>query len=94
MVKKSLSDELAVERTKLAEERTYLAYIRTGFNLVLAGLFFVGYFQTNTAYVWIGYLTVLIGVVFVTYGFYYHEKTKAILNKLIGGLRIFKKKSR
>ncbi|MFH2106092.1 MAG: DUF202 domain-containing protein [Candidatus Micrarchaeota archaeon] len=94
MQKRTLCDELAVERTRLAEERTYLAYIRTGFNLVLAGLFFIGYFQIDAFYVNIGYVTVLLGVVFITYGFYYHEKTKAIINKIIGKLLHFNRKAR
>lgn len=34
------SNELAIKRTKLANERTYLAYMRTGFGIAsLAGIF-------------------------------------------------------
>ena len=34
------SNELAIQRTKLSNQRTYLAYMRTGFAVVgIAGLF-------------------------------------------------------
>jgi putative membrane protein len=33
----SLTDELAVERTRLANERTLLAYVRTGLAIVAGG---------------------------------------------------------
>jgi len=40
MGKKISSNELAIKRTKLANERTYLAYMRTGFGIAaLAGVF-------------------------------------------------------
>jgi len=38
--KEITSNELAIKRTKLANERTYLAYMRTGFGVAsLAGVF-------------------------------------------------------
>ena len=37
-----LRDHLALERTKLANERTLLSYIRTSLYLVLAGIAFLG----------------------------------------------------
>lgn len=40
MGKKISSNELAIKRTKMANERTYLAYMRTGFGIAaLAGVF-------------------------------------------------------
>ena len=40
MKKELTSYELAIKRTKLANERTYLAYMRTGFGIAaLAGVF-------------------------------------------------------
>ena len=40
MIKELTSYELAIKRTKLANERTYLAYMRTGFGIAaLAGVF-------------------------------------------------------
>ncbi len=80
-----ISNELALERTRLAEERTQLAYIRTGMNLALAGIFFIGYFEPNTIYADIGYITIMISVIFTGYGFYKHRKVRSFFNKTING---------
>lgn len=38
MPRHTLTDELAIERTRLANERTLLAYIRTGLAIVAGGI--------------------------------------------------------
>lgn len=43
--KLSLTDELAVERTRLANERTLLAYIRSSLYFSIAGLTLNSFFQ-------------------------------------------------
>jgi putative membrane protein len=78
-------DELAVERTKLAEERTYLAYIRTGMSVLLAGLFFIGYFMEGSFH-YLGYATAAIGLAFLAYGFYNHKKSMEVIGKASLGL--------
>jgi putative membrane protein len=84
-----LRDELAIERTRLAEERTYLSYIRTGMSLLLGGFFFIGYFKEGI-FSYVGYGTVAISATFLAYGFYHHEKTKKLIDKITFG--VFKKK--
>ena len=77
----TLRDNLAFERTKLAEERTHLAYIRTGMTLALGGLFFIGYFSSDSVYRYVGYTTIVIAALFTIYGFYHHKKSRAIIQR-------------
>ena len=83
VAERSLSDELSIERTKLAQERTHLAYIRTGITLILGGTFFIGYFQDGSPFVWIGYLTIVVAVLFEIYGFYNHKRTKRFVDTIV-----------
>jgi putative membrane protein len=80
-----LRDELAIERTKLAEERTYLAYIRTGMSLMLGGCFFIGYFKEGP-FSYVGYATVVIAAVFLAYGFYNHDKSMRLIERMTFGI--------
>src|SRR3989338_797353 len=43
----NLADELAVQRTTLANERTWLAYLRTALTLFVAGVTFVQFFSSR-----------------------------------------------
>lgn len=79
-------DELAIKRTRLAEDRTYLSYIRTGMSLGLGGAFFIGHFKEGV-FSYIGYFTVLIAMVFLGYGFYNHKKSMALIERL--SMRLF-----
>jgi len=42
-----LRDELAIDRTILANERTVLAYLRGAISLILVGITFVHFFETG-----------------------------------------------
>ena len=57
----SLSDELALERTRLANERTNLAYLRTGLALVIAGLSLINFFR-DYVFIWIGAFFIPFGL--------------------------------
>ena len=57
----SLSDELALERTRLANERTNLAYLRTGLALVVAGLSLINFFH-DYIFIWIGAFFIPFGL--------------------------------
>jgi putative membrane protein len=86
-----LRDELAIERTRLAEERTYLAYIRTGMSLILGGFFFIGYFKEGL-FSYVGYATVAVSAVFLAYGFYNHDKSKKLIDRMTFGVFSLKKR--
>jgi putative membrane protein len=63
----SLSDYLAIERTKLANERTLLAYTRSSLYLLLGGIAFIqlqGYDNLK----WLGYLSLCLSVVIMAIG--------------------------
>jgi putative membrane protein len=62
-----LRDELAVDRTALANERTYLAYIRTAVTLLAAGIGFVKLFE-EPGFTWLGVFTITSSFCLLTYG--------------------------
>ncbi|MBU0591609.1 DUF202 domain-containing protein [Candidatus Micrarchaeota archaeon] len=84
-VKKDLElrDELAITRTKMAQERTQLSYIRTGISLLLGGMFFVGYFENGNIFSYVGYITVAVSLLFLVYGFYHHRKSMSFVNRVM-----------
>ena len=56
-----LHDRLAVERTRLTNERIVLAYLRSALTLIIAGFSLMLFFRDNL-YVWVGALLVPLGV--------------------------------
>ena len=57
----------AMHRTVLANERTFLAYIRTALTLFVAGISFIRFF--GIAFLsFIGYIFILLSVVSVVFG--------------------------
>ncbi|MCB0464216.1 MAG: DUF202 domain-containing protein [Aequorivita sp.] len=60
---------LALERTKLANERTLLAYIRASLYLMLGGIAILQLKDFNNIH-WIGYAALVISVVFIAVGFF------------------------
>lgn len=68
-----LRDYLALERTRLANERTLFAYIRTSLYLILAGLTLI---QLNKfgSLEWIGIISLLSSGVFLFIGIYRYRK--------------------
>lgn len=63
----SLSDYLAVERTKLANERTLLAYTRSSLYLLLGALAFIqlqGYEHMR----WLGYVSIIMSIIIMAIG--------------------------
>ncbi len=64
---RALTDDLAIERTRLANERTLLAYIRTGLAIIAAGFgmeqFLVGAARASGSAVMLaGVVTLGIGI--------------------------------
>jgi len=62
-----IRDLLAIERTKFANERTFLAYIRTAMGLVLAGFSLTQFFESDI-YKLAGLLFIPLGVLAGFYG--------------------------
>lgn len=65
-----IRDNLAMERTKLANERTFLSYMRTGTAMVLAGLTFIKVFEDDPFYIGIGLAFIPIGLGITLFGYF------------------------
>lgn len=73
-----LRDELAIDRTILANERTILAYLRGAISLILVGITFVHFFETGLLG-YVGLACVPFGVVIGIFGCVrYRKMDKAI----------------
>ncbi|WP_373092168.1 DUF202 domain-containing protein [Zhongshania sp.] len=55
-------DTLALERTRMANERTFLAYIRTGLSLLAAAAVLFQFFSKINSYVATVWVLVVLGV--------------------------------
>jgi putative membrane protein len=73
-----LRDYLALERTRLANERTLFAYIRTSLYLILGGIAFLqleGFDKIK----WLGYTSLILSILFFIFGiFRYYQLNKKL----------------
>jgi putative membrane protein len=63
-----LRDHLALDRTRLANERTLLAYVRTAFMLIVAGATALKLFVETPAVVITAWLFIGLGVFVILFG--------------------------
>jgi putative membrane protein len=72
-----LNDYLALERTRLANERTFFSFLRTSLYLVLAGIAFLQ-LQGFEELKWLGYVSIVFSIVFLVTGIvtYFRLKNK------------------
>lgn len=68
-----LRDELAVDRTILANERTLLSYVRLSITLIIAGISIV-HFAMEKWFETVGFLCVPIGIAAGIYGWIRYRK--------------------
>ena len=71
-----MRDRLAMERTTLANERTFLSYVRSAFAMVIAGLTFIKLFWDDPLYVWIGVAFVPGGLLVGLWGYHRFYKKR------------------
>lgn len=73
-----LRDYLALERTRLANERTLFAYIRTSLYLLLGGIAFLQLkdFENIT---WLGYFSLFISAILLVFGIHKYLRLKMVL---------------
>ena len=76
----SLTDELALDRTRLANERTFLAYFRT-FIVFLSSGFAIIKLELLQEIEWIGYSLVVIAPILLTLGVIRLKYVKKHINK-------------
>ncbi len=70
-----IRDTLAMERTKLSNERTFLSYTRTAIAMVLGGLTFIKLFN-DPIYIGLGIISIPAGIAFGFYGYYRFSKKR------------------
>ena len=72
-----LNDYLALERTWLANERTFFSFLRTSLYLLLAGIAFLQ-LQGFGELKWLGYVSIVFSIVFLVTGIvtYFRLKNK------------------
>lgn len=75
-----LRDYLALERTKLANERTLMSYVRASIYLVLAGIAFLR-LQDFQGIKWLGIVTIIISVLVFFMGLVRYFRFRARLRK-------------
>ncbi|MFH1096550.1 MAG: DUF202 domain-containing protein [Candidatus Desantisbacteria bacterium] len=68
-----LRDELATDRTLLANERTVVAYLRGATSLIIAGITFVHFFKTGLLH-YVGLACIPFGVAVGIFGYWRYRK--------------------
>jgi putative membrane protein len=67
--KESLNDMLALDRTAMSNERTFLAYIRTSLVLLITGGTIIRILGTKSIDLAAGYAFVVLGALVLIFGF-------------------------
>lgn len=75
-----LRDYLALERTKLANERTLMSYVRASIYLVLAGIAFLR-LQDFQGIKWLGIATIIISIIVLLIGVVRYFRFRTRLKK-------------
>jgi putative membrane protein len=75
-----LRDYLALERTRLANERTLFAYIRTSLYLVLGGIAFLQLENFKRIH-WVGYASLMLSLLFFVFGVFRYYRLRKKLGK-------------
>lgn len=62
-----LRDHLSLERTRLANERTFMAFVRTSLYLIVGGIAFLKVEELQSIQ-WLGYVCFLISIIVLVIG--------------------------
>ncbi|MFO7744292.1 MAG: DUF202 domain-containing protein [Psychroflexus sp.] len=85
-----LRDFLAMERTTLANERTFFSYIRTSFYLIIAGIAFIK-LKDFDPLSWVGYALFGISAFLLSFGIYRYQLLQRKLNRFYDDSEVEKK---
>ncbi|MCM4157760.1 DUF202 domain-containing protein [Gramella sp. AN32] len=81
---KLIREHLALERTKLANERTLLSYVRASLYLLIGGLALLQVKEyQGISIIWVGYLALIICVIFLVIGISRYIALERKLNRLL-----------
>lgn len=73
-------DQLAIDRTILANQRTFLAFLRTGLMILVSGITFLKLFNTDPLLVITGYTLIPISIIIFAIGFILFFRMKRKIN--------------
>ena len=76
-----LRDYLAAHRTILANDRTWLGYVRTALTLFVAGVTFIKFFD-NWALFAIGWIFVPVGIAILLIGFWKFQRVRRMIHEI------------
>ena len=65
-----MRDKLALERTRPANERTFLAYVRTALSLIAGAAVLFEFFSTSPSYMAVAWFLAVLGVIVFIIGIY------------------------
>ncbi|MFZ5980150.1 MAG: DUF202 domain-containing protein [Candidatus Zixiibacteriota bacterium] len=77
-----LRDFLAIDRTILANQNTFLAYLRTALTLFVAGITFIRFFDVMLIEI-IGWIFIPIGLITFIVGFIRYNKKRVVLDLIM-----------
>lgn len=79
-----LRDYLAVDRTMLANEASFMSYVRTALTLIAAGATLVKFFDGNPIFQVLGWGFVMVGGWLVIHGYNRYARADLVLHKIKG----------
>ena len=77
-----LRDELAIDRTLLANERTLLSYLRSGVAMMITGLTIIHY-ANKPWFMWAGVACIPLGLVTGTFGIWRFKKMQGAISRTL-----------
>ncbi|WP_205503458.1 YidH family protein [Rufibacter psychrotolerans] len=75
-----IKDTLAIERTSFANERTFLAYLRTSLSLIIAGISLHQFFNTAVS-MWIAVVLIPLGLAIGAVGYRKFTRKRALIQR-------------
>ncbi|MEX0772240.1 MAG: DUF202 domain-containing protein [Balneolales bacterium] len=75
-----LRDYLALERTRLANERTLLSYVRTSLYLIIGGIAFLQV-EGLASLQWLGPICFILSLFVIIIGFYKYFELRKVINR-------------
>jgi len=77
-----LRDFLAIDRTILANQNTFLAYLRTALTLFVAGVTFIRFFDLTVVEI-VGWIFIPVGLATFIIGLIRYNKKRRVLDKIM-----------
>jgi len=77
-----LRDYLAIDRTILANQNTFLAYIRTALTLFVAGITFIRFFDQVVVEI-VGWVFIPVGLATFVIGLIRYNKKRVVLDRIM-----------